>query len=188
MGLAPTALGRCGELILPSLRWQWSVRVVGGATFLAQAWATVWGVTRVLQATGKTPMGWRTLAILPGRLARCRWQHKGVAVAKMVARVGARFWMGKTTRDDSLSTWTAILRDFHFDSERIWLKITGDRGISLACSVPAEVSPEVSVQISKGPLLRRVVLRRVHSITHSFPIRRIPRESTQSAPLIGTTN
>jgi hypothetical protein len=96
--------------------------------------------------------------------------------------------MGKTTRDDSLSTWTAILRDFHFDSERIWLKITGDRGISLVCSVPAEVSPEVSVQISKGPLLRHVVLRRVHSITHSFPIRRIPRESTQSAPLIGTTN
>jgi hypothetical protein len=48
---------------------------------------------------------------------------------------------------------------------------------SLVCSVPAEVSPEVSVQITKGPCLRHVVLRRVHSLTHSFPTRRIPRES-----------
>jgi hypothetical protein len=48
----------------------------------------------------------------------------------------------------------------------------------LVCSIPAEVSPEVLVQITKGPLLRRVVLRRVHSFTHSFPIRQIPREST----------
>jgi hypothetical protein len=55
---------------------------------------------------------------------------------------------------------------------------------SLVCiirSVPAEVSSEVSVQITKGPLLRYVVLWRVHSLTHSFPTRRIPRESTQSA-------
>jgi hypothetical protein len=59
---------------------------------------------------------------------------------------------------------------------------------SLVCSVPTEVSPEVSVQITKGPLLRRVVLRRVHSLTHSFPTRWIPRESTQSAPPIETTN
>jgi hypothetical protein len=62
---------------------------------------------------------------------------------------------------------------------------------SLVCSVrsvPGEVSPEVSVQITKGPLLRRVVLGRVHSLTHSFSTRRIPRESTQSAPPIGTPN
>jgi hypothetical protein len=59
---------------------------------------------------------------------------------------------------------------------------------SLVCSIPTEVSPEVSVQITKGPLLRRVVLRTVHSLTHSFPARRIPRESTQSAPPIGTPN
>jgi hypothetical protein len=52
---------------------------------------------------------------------------------------------------------------------------------SLVCSVPAEVSPGLSVQITMGPLLHRVVLRRVHSLTHSFPTRRIPRESTQSA-------
>jgi hypothetical protein len=39
-----------------------------------------------------------------------------------------------------------------------------------------------------GPLLRRVDLRRVHSLTHSFPTRRILRESTQSAPPIGTPN
>jgi hypothetical protein len=34
---------------------------------------------------------------------------------------------------------------------------------SLVCSVPAEVSPEMSVQITKGPLLRHVVLGRVHT-------------------------
>jgi hypothetical protein len=60
--------------------------------------------------------------------------------------------------------------------------------VSIVCRVPAEVSPEVSVQITKGPLLRHVVLRRVHSLAHSFPTRRIPRESTQSAPLIDTPN
>jgi hypothetical protein len=59
---------------------------------------------------------------------------------------------------------------------------------SLVCSIPAEVSLEVSVQITKGPLLRHVVLGRVHSLTHSFPTRRIPRESTQSAPPIDTPN
>jgi hypothetical protein len=32
---------------------------------------------------------------------------------------------------------------------------------SLVCSVTAEDSPEVSVQITKGPLLRHVVLKRV---------------------------
>jgi hypothetical protein len=51
---------------------------------------------------------------------------------------------------------------------------------SLAYSVPTEVSPEVSVQVTKGPLLHHVVLRRVHSFTHSIPTRWIPRESTQS--------
>jgi hypothetical protein len=59
---------------------------------------------------------------------------------------------------------------------------------SLVCSIPTEVSPEVSVHITKGPLLRRVVLKRVHSLTHSFSTRRIPRESTQSAPPIGMPN
>jgi hypothetical protein len=56
----------------------------------------------------------------------------------------------------------------------------------LDCSVPAEVSSEVSVRITKGPHLHRVVLRRVQSLTHSFPIKWIPRESTQSTPPIGT--
>jgi hypothetical protein len=59
---------------------------------------------------------------------------------------------------------------------------------SLVYSVPVEVSLDVSVQITKGPLLRCVVLRRVHSLTHSFPTRRIPRESAQSAPPIDTPN
>jgi hypothetical protein len=59
---------------------------------------------------------------------------------------------------------------------------------SLVCSIPVEVSKDVSVQITKGPLLRYVVLRRVHSLTHSFPSRRIPRESTQSAPPKDTQN
>jgi hypothetical protein len=58
----------------------------------------------------------------------------------------------------------------------------------LACSVSAEVSPEVSIQITKGPLLRCVVLRRVHYFTHSFPTTWIPRESTQSIPPIGMPN
>jgi hypothetical protein len=47
----------------------------------------------------------------------------------------------------------------------------------LACSIPAEVSLEVSVQITKGPHFHRVVLRRVHFFTHSFPTRWIPRAS-----------
>jgi hypothetical protein len=29
-GSAPTAPGQCGELVLPTLRWQWSVRAAGG--------------------------------------------------------------------------------------------------------------------------------------------------------------
>jgi hypothetical protein len=49
--------------------------------------------------------------------------------------------------------------------------------LHLVCSALAEVSLEVSVQTPKGPLLHHVVLRRVHSITHSFPTRRIPRAS-----------
>jgi hypothetical protein len=28
--LALVAPGQCGELVLPTLRWQWSVRVAGG--------------------------------------------------------------------------------------------------------------------------------------------------------------
>jgi hypothetical protein len=60
--------------------------------------------------------------------------------------------------------------------------------LNLVCSAPAEVSPEVSVQTTKGPLLHRVVLRRVHSLTHSFTTRWIRRESTLLAPPIGTPN
>jgi hypothetical protein len=56
----------------------------------------------------------------------------------------------------------------------------------LVYSVPAKVSPEVSIQITKGPLLHHVVLRRVHYSTHSFPTRWILRASTQSAPPVGT--
>jgi hypothetical protein len=56
----------------------------------------------------------------------------------------------------------------------------------LACNLPAEVSSEVLVQNTMGPLFRCVVLRRVHSFTHSFPAKRIPRESTQSTTPIGT--
>jgi hypothetical protein len=41
--------------------------------------------------------------------------------------------------------------------------------LNLVCSTPTEVSSKVLVQITKGPLLHRVVLRRVHSFTHSFP-------------------
>jgi hypothetical protein len=47
--------------------------------------------------------------------------------------------------------------------------------LNLVCSAPTEVSPEVSVQMTKGPLLRRVVFRIVHSFTHSFPTRQILR-------------
>jgi hypothetical protein len=60
--------------------------------------------------------------------------------------------------------------------------------LNLVYSAPAEVSPEVSVQITKGPLLHCVVLKRVHSFTHSFPTRRIHRKSTLLAPPIGTPN
>jgi hypothetical protein len=43
--------------------------------------------------------------------------------------------------------------------------------LPLVCSVSAEVSPEVSIQITNGPLLHCVVLRGVHFFTHSFPTR-----------------
>jgi hypothetical protein len=43
--------------------------------------------------------------------------------------------------------------------------------LNLVCSAPTEVSLEVSVQTPMGPLLRRVVLRRVHSFTYAFPSR-----------------
>jgi hypothetical protein len=45
--------------------------------------------------------------------------------------------------------------------------------LNLVCSAPSEVSPEVAVETTKDPLLRCVVLRRVHSFTHSFPTGRI---------------
>jgi hypothetical protein len=55
MGLTPMASGRCGELILPTLRWQWSEAAV---TFLPQAWQQCGeGVSGVPEAMGKTPMG-----------------------------------------------------------------------------------------------------------------------------------
>jgi hypothetical protein len=60
--------------------------------------------------------------------------------------------------------------------------------LPLVCRIPIEFAPEVLVQITKGPLLHHVVLRRVHSFTHSFPSRRIRRESTLPAPPIGTPN
>jgi hypothetical protein len=60
--------------------------------------------------------------------------------------------------------------------------------LNLVCSIPSEVEPEVSIQITKGPLLRHVVLRRVYSFTHSFQTRRLRRESTIPAPPIGTLN
>jgi hypothetical protein len=60
--------------------------------------------------------------------------------------------------------------------------------LNLVYSAPAKVSPDVSVQTTKGPHLCHVVLRRVHSFTHSFPTRRILRESTLPAPPIGTPN
>jgi hypothetical protein len=57
---------------------------------------------------------------------------------------------------------------------------------ALACSIPVEVSLEVSVQITKGPILHCVVLRTIHSFTHSFPTRWIPRVCTQSAAPVDT--
>jgi hypothetical protein len=59
---------------------------------------------------------------------------------------------------------------------------------NLVCNALDKVSMEVSVQTLKAPLLRRVVLRRVHSCTHSFPTRWIHRESTLPAPPIGMPN
>jgi hypothetical protein len=58
----------------------------------------------------------------------------------------------------------------------------------LVCSRPTEVSPEVLIQNHQGPLLRHVVLRRVHSFTHSFPTRQICRESTPPAAPTGRPN
>jgi hypothetical protein len=48
-----------------------------------------------LRRRGKHQWERRTLAIHPGRLAQRGWQHRGVAAAKMVARVGARLGWGK---------------------------------------------------------------------------------------------
>jgi hypothetical protein len=62
------------------------------------------------------------------------------------------------------------------------------RWLNLVCSVPPEVPLEVSIQVTKVPLLRCVVLRRVHSFTHSFQTRWIHSESTLPAPLIDALN
>jgi hypothetical protein len=64
--------------------------------------------------------------------------------------------------------------------------------LHLVCNVPTDVSSDVSVQITKGPLLCHVILRRVHSFTHSFSAKRIRRvHSTRSndwyAKLASTT-
>jgi hypothetical protein len=60
--------------------------------------------------------------------------------------------------------------------------------LNIVCSATIEVSPEVSVQTTKGRLLRRVLLSKVHSSTHSFPARQIPGESTLPFPPIGMPN
>jgi hypothetical protein len=60
--------------------------------------------------------------------------------------------------------------------------------LNLVFHAPTEVSPKVSVQTTKGPFLRHVVIKRVHSFTHSFQTRQIHRESTLLAPPIGTPN
>jgi hypothetical protein len=76
--------------------------VRAAATFLFQAWVMVcvWGGGSpvYLRLWRKHQWKWRTPAILPGRLARRGRQHKGVVVAKMVARVEARFGWGKLLR------------------------------------------------------------------------------------------
>jgi hypothetical protein len=60
--------------------------------------------------------------------------------------------------------------------------------LNLVSNIPTEVSPVVPVQTTKGPFLRSVVLRRVHSFPHSFPTRHIHRESTLPDPPIGMPN
>jgi hypothetical protein len=55
--LAPTALGRCGELVSPTRRWQWSVRAAGGGDLSSSSMGDGVGVSGVPEATGKTPMG-----------------------------------------------------------------------------------------------------------------------------------
>jgi hypothetical protein len=98
MGLAPTATRRprfaylevavvsegSGDLPFPSLGD--GVCVWGG------------GSPVYLRLWRKHQWKWRTPAILPARLARRGRQHKGVVVAKMVARVEARFGWGKLLR------------------------------------------------------------------------------------------
>jgi hypothetical protein len=68
--------------------------------------------------------------------------------------------------------------DMHFICTPMWTKFYSCKKWVLQCQ---SRSP-------RAPLLRHVVLRRVHSLTDSFPTRRIPRESTQSAPPIDTPN
>jgi hypothetical protein len=58
-------------------------------TFLAQAWATVWGgVFGVPQATAKTPMGAADYGDPSWAVGSMWTAAQGVAAAKMVARVG----------------------------------------------------------------------------------------------------
>jgi hypothetical protein len=58
----------------------------------------VGGSPMYLRQRGKHQWQWRTPAILPRRLVRRGRQHKGVVVAKTVARVRARFGWGKLLR------------------------------------------------------------------------------------------
>jgi hypothetical protein len=80
-----------------------------------------------------------------------------------------------TDSTEYLYTLSGCVLGYHYKAFQ-WL--------NLVCRAPAEVSLEVLVQTTKGPLLHHVVLRRAHS-THSFSTRRIHREST---PPIGTPN
>jgi hypothetical protein len=88
-GLVHMAPGRCGELVLTTLRRQWSVRAAGGGDLPCSSLGdSVGGSLVYLRRWRKHQWERRTMAILPGRLARCGRQHKGVAAAKTVARVG----------------------------------------------------------------------------------------------------
>jgi hypothetical protein len=89
MRFGPTTPGRCGDLVLPTLRWQWSVRAAGGGGLSSSSLGDGVGEGSpvYLKRRGKHQWERWTPAILPGRLARRGRQHNGVAAAKMVARV-----------------------------------------------------------------------------------------------------
>jgi hypothetical protein len=91
----PMAPGPCGELVLPTLRWQWLVTAAGGGGLSSSSLGEgVGGSSVYLRQRGKHQWEQRTMAILLGRLAQCGWQHDGVAVAKTVAGDCAQFGWG----------------------------------------------------------------------------------------------